>query len=283
MPSVISDVSPNGLSARQLTDDYAAPSYSPDGRRIALSAIGTATMDADGGSLVTVYRGPGWDPQFSRDGRRIIVSRGYAQRMVSFDAGNGRNRRSFPGVRGWSPTFSASGVLAFTRLVNNPPRDSCGELIGSEPELSDIYTARPGRKIRRVTRTYGASNPDWSPDGSKIVFERDPNLSRADSVGGPPVPPVDVDECLKPVPRQLSPARASRPVEAWIVNSNGRRLHRLARNARDPVWSPDGRYIAFLRDAYSARGRIVVVRVDGTQPRRVVGGNPRNPSWQPQP
>jgi Tol biopolymer transport system component len=76
------------------------------------------------------------------------------------------------------------------------------------------------------------------------------------------------------------------------MKANGRRLRRLTDNFgdSDPAWSPDGKYIAFIRDQ-----DLYVMRANGKGLRRVVDGTDQDldrpgpwayisaPTWQPLP
>ena len=93
-------------------------------------------------------------------------------------------------------------------------------------------------------------NPDWSPDGSTIVFVR----SGFDGVDGYPQAVMTV------------PAGGGDPVELHRVH--GDRL-------TNPVWSPDGRRIAFVRAVYAEATGQVATRVwtmnaNGTDPQPLV-------------
>ena len=66
------------------------------------------------------------------------------------------------------------------------------------------------------------ARPRWSPDGKRIAFVR----------GG------DKDETGKPKPPQIAMLSLAGG-EAWILTD-------LPKGAADPVWSPDGKRIAFV-------------------------------------
>jgi hypothetical protein len=85
--------------------------------------------------------------------------------------------------------------------------------VGTESGNPELYVTRPGRPPVRLTFTPRAAEvaPDWSPDGKRLVFERDGDL--------------------------------------WITTLDRAQERLLARNGRDPAWSSHGR-IAFERDGW---------------------------------
>ncbi len=95
------------------------------------------------------------------------------------------------------------------------------------------------------------SNPNWSPDGSKIVFVSD---------------------------------RASfGTTEIYTMNANGSNPTRLTTNSvtdETPAWSPDGARIAFARS-----GQLFVMNADGTNVIQITAnassGVKLHPSWSP--
>jgi TolB protein len=127
---------------------------------------------------------------------------------------------------------------------------------------AEIYAMRPdGSERRRLTdNTVADADPDWSPDGRRIVF-----VSAQDSTPGAP---------------------ARRP-EVFVMNADGsgmRRLHESAGPAAHPRWSPDGQHITFERyDTDVQRFRPYIMNSDGTGVRLLSAAPGENFSleWSP--
>ncbi len=99
----------------------------------------------------------------------------------------------------------------------------------------DIYAVRSdGTSEIRLTRDPADDVwPAWSPDGTRIVFERVSNG----------------------------------PGDLWIMNADGSDAHQLTDTAvseTHPVWSPDGRWIAFAVTQPNSHVTIEVMRPDGS-------------------
>jgi TolB protein len=207
---------------------------------------------------------------------------------------------TFPGER---------GPIAFERLVN--PR----------AEVSQIFAVDSrGGGVRRLSTGPATGHvPDYSPDGSRIAFERrfggeSPDAiwtMNADGSGLAPIQTTCSGECLgdlypawSPDGARLAFSRAFGP----IVNDNATGLDLMAANAdgsgerlirhflslegdgrepHDPQWSPDGRRIAVnllnIAAKPEAGSAIFVLDADGGNLRRITPKrlNAGNPDWSP--
>lgn len=209
------------------------PAWSSDGRRIAFTRFPTLftsdlyIVNADGSGLrqLTRSREEESSPVWSPDGRRIaVVIEGEANSNVTYDTdvvnadGSGRRRLApfYAGEPSWSPDGRR---IAFTRL---PAADA-----------SDVYVVNAdGSRLRRLTRrsanSPGSQTPAWSPDGRRIAFAN-LRVLRAQPEG----PFVGSD--------------------IYVINADGSGRRRLTKSPPqspgdlDPVWSPDGRQITFVR------------------------------------
>jgi Tol biopolymer transport system component len=127
-----------------------------------------------------------------------------------------------------------------------------------------LRAVRPnGSRLRRLLRPpdQGSYDPDWSPDGSRLVF-----AAPAHQFGDT---------------QHIFTARADGTGLRQLTDENGS-------SDSSPAWSPDGNYVAFIR-----RSDLWVMRSDGRRARRIVDvGFERiedpytelsTPAWQPLP
>lgn len=133
----------------------------------------------------------------------------------------------------------------------------------------DIYRAQAdGQRLERLTDAPGPdTDPAWSPDGGLIAFSSSRDDLLAPEGEGPYTSRVHVMQADGSAERRLT--RDNAPV-----------------HERMPLWSPDGRRIAFLRscddDVCDRGSSLVVVPADGGAERTLVpGGPPSDFVWGP--
>ena len=135
----------------------------------------------------------------------------------------------------------ANGRIAFQRY-----------LLQDDPLQANIWSANPDgsgeRQLSRAPRGYIDGEPDSSPDGARVAFERGP------SVDG--------------------------PWTLWIVNADGSGLRRLSPSAgrcldeSSPAFSPDGTHIAFECHDHTRSGERFVQLFAGDKAMRHPSGCP---------
>ena len=175
----------------------------------------------------------GRNPSFSPDGKMLAYDHvGFSGRPAVYligSDGTGRHRL----VTGVDPVWAPGGdVIAFTSAYVRDP---------------NIWTVRPdGSHLRRVTLGRGARRaPDFSPDGSRIVFEQ----------GG---------------------VRQGKRGAIYTMALDGSRKRKLrgSGHAVAPTYSPNGKSIAALRYINDQARDILIWRSERSRPRVI-----RRPTW----
>jgi TolB protein len=118
---------------------------------------------------------------------------------------------------------------------------------GARVELWTV--GRDGSSPKQLTTGFVDQNPDFSPDGTKIVFQRT--------------------------------STGSGRTEIWVMNATGRGQARLTTGPTDldPEFSPAGHEIAFTRTA-SSTFELFTMNADGSGQRRVATpGSASQPAW----
>ncbi|MGE5074219.1 MAG: hypothetical protein ACM3MF_12395 [Anaerolineae bacterium] len=198
--------------AKQLTDRLGvlnAPEISPDGKSIVFMRWTVASdqyqvwmMNRDGSNPQRVFKGVGWDPTWSPDGKQILFASdrdGPTQLYVGNADGSNIHRVSdVPDLRGrsdWS--------------VNNLIATYSGQAWARDVVVMNL----DGSNLHRVSPKNGnAQGPSFSPDGQWIAFTGYYDLFK------------DINGC-----------------EIYIVRTDGSGLSRLTNNDYcdyQPRWGP---------------------------------------------
>jgi Tol biopolymer transport system component len=256
---VVSTMLPNGSKVHHLTGG-ANSDWSPDGRKIAFDDSRTGpvevfTMNADGSDRqqVTHLAGFTGNPSYSPDGSLLVFEhfppRGCCGNIwASRPDGTGLHQvthftsENFP----HEPEFSPDGH-----------RITFWEASPGGGNLAAIFVMRAdGTDIRRVTPLrMDADHPEWSPDGSKIIFNNDAHLNVGD---------------------------------IFTIRPDGTRLTRLTHviplGEADfrPDYSPDGTMIVFNQFIPSQPNAVLTMTSNGSSA-TVINSNGEGPDWGPRP
>ena len=224
-------------------------------------------------------------------------------------AGGGEGKRPLPWFE--APTWSPDGSrIVFTGIARR--------LFGGPRRIRLYVSDADGRDLHPLRGTYGGDEPVFAPDGTTVAFTRywfEPRRSRdgedrfisggssiwlADLAGGRPRRITPLRKGLYLYPSSFSPdggtllatreigTRSSQAVALTLAN--GRRKT-VVRNAFNPIYSPDGRRIAFVRTRTLRRGDgdddtttdLFVVKSNGEDLRRLTSGREDDlfQSWDP--
>jgi TolB protein len=185
--------------------------------------------------------------------------------------------------------------IAFVRFQDKNPQKQTWQL---------AVVNADGSNLRLLTDTlWIIGGAQFSPDGARIVFAGSANPSVADAKtladrpgglwlinrDGTGLVHIDSPATAEfphwsPDGRQLV-FSAEQAINVWIENADGTSAHAITSGPEgdlDPVFSPDGRTIAFSRRAAtSTQSAIFVMNADGSNPRRLTDYAQYNrfPSW----
>lgn len=247
-------------------------------------------VSPDRGQVSTVLRGREGrvlydEPAWSSDGRRLAVtvttfpSHGESHVVAIVGARTIRipgGPSSFDGRASWAP-----GGRALVRVGYE--RNEGGGLY--------LWRWRSRTKVQLTSGEFATVDdvPAWSPDGSRIAFERIRGRSQ------PRLYTIGPDGSFL---RQLTTTAGRNP--NWspdsqrLVYDDGRRIvvvgatggnRRFLTNPdtrdSDPAWSPDGRTIAFVRypSRIAEQGDLWLMNADGTNQRRLLD-DAEQPAWK---
>ncbi len=229
-----------------------APSWSPDGRKIAFQAktedrwdIYVIDVDTRKHIQLTDDAYGDFHPVWSPSGSTIaFYSDRSTEARIWLIESDGTNLRKFPleipGIAdfSWSPDGGQVVFSANERVMRqDAPRPEFG--IDSQKDL--FIASCDGTDLRRVTKGVGmAMMPSWSPDGKQIVF-------------GLTTQPASLSE-----------------IQIHVVNIDGTGLRRLTNRPGQcmcPKWLPDSARVIFYNQPPStgtSTPQLMCVSVDGT-------------------
>lgn len=215
--------SPKPLSAGEVPVQQTRTRWSPKGDLIAFTGIGpgdvaaTWLMDKDGSHIrraPSPKLGNAFYPSWYPDGRRVLemVSDDNTLRSVDIRTGAVVKIKTTPDLMVGMASVSPDGkwIAAAAQLRQGRPYDQ---------RANQIWLIDGGGHAHPlIANPHQGRAPTWSPDGSRIVFESNQN----------------------------SPGPAF--YATFIANINGSGLKQLTpfdRNTQHPIFSPDGKWIAF--------------------------------------
>jgi Tol biopolymer transport system component len=193
-------------------------------------ALKTALIERPVDRYGDLYSGPRWSP----DGSSLVVTRvnGFSVPQLAFVDRDGH--LTGPVIDDADrPDWSSTGRIVY---------QSAGEAIA----VPDLFVGKPSGPFRRLVRN--GNSASWSPDGRRIAFVRKGGIYIVPARGG------SARRIVKPGP--------------WVENFGGGRVR--SHGSALPVWSPDGRQVAFVRSGHGGEvRRLYAVNLKTRRVRRI--------------
>jgi TolB protein len=218
-------IGPDGKNRRLVLENASGPTWSPDGKRLAVmrdiceeaddydecilrldNPFDLFTVRTDGSDLQPLASDPDYDgdPTWSPDGKWIAFTRADGIYLVRPDGNEVQQlvAGEFLYVRGWSPDGSK---IIFELIEDTPGKGIEIAVVDVETRKQTNLTRRPGHDLA----------PAWSPDGKQIVF-------------------LANSECLR-----TGECTAHERWEVWAMDADGTNARRLTKEGfGPPSWGP---------------------------------------------
>ena len=250
------------------------PSWSPDGKLLAIQSDGLALLSVEDGSIRTIAPGPASGASFSPDGKWVVYSTGLDKpvlRIAGVDGSGNRMLYDDPVCPAVFPLWSPAGDwIAFAHQGYS----SCGGTASIRPDGSS-YRLLDADNNGRVT---------WSPSGREIAITTYPGV-RLVAPDGSAKRTIHADLQVWNLDwsrdgRLVFPVWDGTQADLFASRSDGSALERLTttpdRNEDWVSWSPDTRSVAFASSPVSGHAdpAIAVYDID-TRTIRELARRPR--------
>lgn len=292
------DVLPATTAAQPVTAVVSAEDSTPDSRILFLQyypggGSDVFVMDNDGRNVVQLTRdGLSGSSVWSADQSRIAftTSRNGENKILIMDA-NGQNITQLSDQAGseFDPAWS--------------PDQNRVAFVSAESGYLNIYVvgSQGGNKVRLTNSETSDMEPTWSPDGQRIAFRRcssgDCGIFVMDADGRNLLQLYDYPDTwggydsLDWSPdgsRIVFSSNSTKEIygDIFVMDADGRNVTQLTNSSGNysnahPVWSPDGKHIAFASQLNGIHYDIYVMDADGTNLLRLtqLGGDSGSLDW----
>jgi len=257
------------------------PTWSPDGKSIAYFHLdysgadtvfptGLYVVDVQTGQSKLIVKGIATTPEWSPDGNHLAFASG----VIWTCRPDGSSPRQVTNVTSYDPAWSPSGArIAF----DTPDLGYTFVLCAVDSDGKSLTTISVGD-------SEGWRDPDWGPDGFRVVHTGWPRGSASQDVYVLDLRTSvehrlisdgynDMDPAWDPTGALIawSSYRTQNTAEVWLMDSTGTGRRKLC-DGREPAWSPDGTMLAF-RDITAGDGeeRLFMIGRDGLGKKQLTG------------